>query len=170
MAKKNTQLEAIAREIEQYSRDIAKNLATKTRDMLYEEANKAMKMFYGHYDPDVYKRHLPIGSNIKRSYRKYYANPHGNIISGGIEISSEWMNDIYRIRPDYIFNLIYLGYHGNVAMFPDHYNIQRIPPIMSPNPLEIILDKKDYIQKNITRYANSAANKVKKTGNYKYIT
>ena len=166
MAKKNIILTDLAKEIEQFSRDVARELAIDTREQLVKEASLAINKFYSHYTPEHYHRHLPIGKNIKKSFRKYYANAHNYVYSGGIEISSDWMNDIYRADKDYVFNLIYAGYHGNVAMFPFQVNL--VPPIMSPSPLDIILDKRDELIKGVQNNANKIASQINKSG-YKFI-
>lgn len=163
---KNTLLD-IAQEIERYSKDIARELAIKTREELYKSANKAINYFYADYTPIYYHRHLPVTSNIKRSFRKYYANPHNTIFSGGIEMSSGWMNDVYRADTDYIATLVYSGYHGNVLMLPQP--ITNVPPITHPSPIMRILNTRDKIQSNISGIANGISKKVRATNGYKYI-
>ena len=166
MAKINIILTDLAREIEQFSQDIARELAIDAREQLAKEANLAINKFYGHYTPEYYHRHRPIQGNIKKSFHKYYANAHYYVYSGGIEISSDWMNDIYRADKDYVFNLIYAGYHGNVAMFPFQVNL--VPPVMSPSPLDLILNKRDELINNAQENANKIASKINKSG-YKFI-
>lgn len=167
MIKQNSALLELSQELENYSQEIAKQLAIETRERLYKEADNAISDFYGHYDPLYYKRHQPIGYNIRKSFRKYYHAPHGNIFSGGIEMSSDWMDDIYRYDKDYIATLIYSGFHGNVLMFP--FKVSNVPPIMSPSPIGRILEARDDIVKNISKIANPISAKIRQTGNYKYI-
>ena len=178
MAKQNNILLELSKEIEQYSRDIAKQLAIETRENLYKIAFKAISAFYSDYSPIYYKRHRPISYNLRKSYRKFYANPHNTIYRGGVELSSEWMDDLYRADTDYVFNLVYAGYHGNILMLPwekedrdgpPFGTLKNIPPIMSPSPLEIILNARDNMVKNMAYKANAIAQKVKKNGNYRYI-
>ena len=166
MGKKNSILIDIAKEINEYSRDIAKQMAIYTRDELMKEAQRAIKIFYNHYSPIYYYRHKPIGYNINKSFRKYYANDHNIVYKGGIELSSNWMNDIYRADKDYVFNLVFSGYHGNVTMLP--FPIFHTPPIMSPSPLDIILIKRDKLRKDAQKNANKIAHSLHKSS-YKYI-
>lgn len=167
MAKKNNALLELAQEIEQYSKDISRELAIKTREELYKAADKAINYFYADYSPIYYRRHLPVTSNIKRSFRKYYANPHNTIFSGGIEMSSDWMNDLYRADTDYVATLVYSGYHGNVLMLPQV--ITNVPPITNPSPMMRILNTRDKIQANISGIANGISKKLRETKGYKYI-
>lgn len=184
MANKNQTFNDLADEIEQYGKDIARELAIYTRERFYKTANKAITAFYNHYSPIYYHRHRSPnpkdgkwGYNIRQSIRKYYLNPHyGTKYTGGIEISPDWMDDIYRANTDYIFNLIYAGYHGNVLMLPwedperpPYGTLVNIPPIMNPSPLELILKDKDNTVKDINRIANRIALKVKKANDYQFI-
>lgn len=178
MAKiKNQSIIDLASEIEDFSKSIAKEMAIKSREDLYKAANNAITKFYNHYTPDYYKRHIIpyYQHNINKGIKKYYHSPHGNIYSGGIELSPESMDDLYKIREDYIFNLILAGFHGNIPMLPqygkDGTPISRnIPPIMSPSPLELILDERDRLIKSVSKDANDVAQKVKKEKGYKYIS
>ena len=171
MAKKINNLEDIAKEIEQYSRDIAQQMARNTRDKLAKTAEIAIKKFYDHYDPIVYDRHTPLMGNIRKSFRKFYANPHNTVFRGGIELSPEWMDDLYStpkhpVDKDMIFNLIYAGYHGNVGMFP--VPVETVPPIMDPSPLDILLNTRDNLMKKAVKDANKVARALDKS-KYKYI-
>lgn len=173
--KKDTLLE-LAKEIEQYSKDIAKQMAIETKENMYKIAFKAISAFYSDYTPIYYHRHRPISSNVRKSYRKYYLNPHSSVYSGGVELSSEWMDDLYRADTDYVFNLIYLGYHGNVLMLPwddpdrpPYGKLKNIPPVMNPGPWEIILNGRDKIIKNLSFKMNAVARQVKQKNNYQYI-
>lgn len=167
MSKTNIGLIELSQELERYSKEIAKQLAIETREKLFKEADNAISDFYSHYDPLYYKRHQPIGYNIRKSFRKYYHAPHGNIYSGGIEMSSDWMDDVYRYDKDYIATLIYSGFHGNVLMFP--FTVSNVPPIMSPSPIERILEVRNDIVKNINKIVSPISVKIRQTGNYKYI-
>ena len=178
MAQRNKLLEDIARELEQFSKDVAKEMAINTRDELYKEADNAINTFYSHYpSPLYYQRHTNpyVGYNIKKSIKKLYHSPHGTSFNGGIELSSEWMDDIYNtnrkknyIHTDYIFNLIYAGYHGNVNMLPNYDGF--VPPVMSPSPLELILNKRDELVEKAQINANKTALKLKKKNKYTYIS
>lgn len=182
MPKQNQQLfNDIANEIKDYSNAIAKEMAIKAREDIFQSANEAITKFYNHYQPKFYNRHSSpfISYNIRKSIKKYYHAPHGNVFSGGIELSPESMDNIYKIRTDYIFNLIMAGYHGNIPMLfgsrswgESSYSpsfIANVPPIMEPSPLDIILNKRDNLIKNAARNANKIALQLKDKNGYKYI-
>lgn len=173
MVKKNKQLEDLAKEIENYSIEIAKSLAIKSREILNKSADSAIRSFYEHYSPISYQRHTPISYNIRKSFKKYYDKSHGYTFSGGIELSSDWMDDIYRADKDYIFNLIYAGYHGNIMMIPwermEDKKQPYVPPIMKPSPLELILNAKDIMLRNVDHMANKVAIEVKRKNNFQFI-
>lgn len=152
---KITITDELKRDLKKYSTTVCVSLATQTRDEMHEEAKSAIDAFYNDYDPLYYKRHF---YNFKsNSFKKYYKNPHGSIVRGGVELTPYNVGDIYRADAEYIFNLVYLGYHGNVAMFP--HQVSNIPHVMSPSPLEILLDKRDYIVDNIGNYTQQAITK-----------
>lgn len=171
MAKKKNQLEDLAKELENYSIEVAKNLAIKSREILYKSADSAIRSFYEHYSPIYYERHTPISYNIRKSFKKYYKKMHEHHFSGGIEISPDWMDDIYRADKDYIFNLIYAGYHGNIPMIPweQEGTVPYIPPVMKPSPLELILNAKDIMIRNMNYLANKTASEVRAKNNYQFI-
>ena len=178
MAKiKNQAILDLAAEIEDFSRSIAKEMAIQSREDLYNAARNAISAFYDHYTPRYYERHsIPYyGHNINKSIKKYYHAPHGNIYSGGIELSPESMEDLYKVRKDYVFNLIMAGFHGNIGMLPPYTKDGQtwsysIPPVMDPSPLDLILDKRDQLIKDASANANKIAKQVKLQKAYQYIS
>jgi hypothetical protein len=176
---KNRDISLLANEIKHFSCEVAKSLAIMTRDKLYEDMDNIITKFYKHYpNPLYYKRHIVdggIGGNVKRSFKKYYMSSHETTYSGGISLSPEWMEDIYnnqrknnRVSTDYIFNLIYAGYHGNIGMLP--WEVSNIPPVMNPSPWELILRKRDNLVKNAQKNGDLIINKIKKNGKYSFIS
>lgn len=146
----------LIKDLEKYSTTVCKSLATQTREEMYKTAQYAIEEFYNDYDPIYYKRHY---CNFKKnSFEKYYKNPHGSIIRGGVELTPYELDDLYRADSEYVFNLVYSGFHGNVNMLPTN-NISNVPHIMSPSPLDILLDKRDYIVNNIEDYKKEAQEK-----------
>lgn len=150
-------------DLQKYSATVAISLATQVRDEMNTTAQKAIEDFYNHYrpkngEPLYYKRHYY--NFRKKSFTKYYKNPHNSIIRGGVELTPYNLDDVYRADTEYVFNLVYLGYHGNVGMFPHH--VTNVPPVMSPNPLDILLDKRNEIIKNINEYKEYAIEKANK--------
>lgn len=161
MAKNKINIENdLIKDLKDYATTVSISLATQVRDEINQTAKEAIDAFYNHYrpkngEPLYYKRHY---YNFRRnSFTKYYKNPHNSIIRGGVELTPYDLDDIYRADSEYVFNLVYLGYHGNVGMFP--HKVTNIPPVMTPSPLDIILDKRDYIVKNINDYKQTAIDK-----------
>lgn len=145
-------------DLKKYASTVCVSLAGQVRDELYETARYAIEEFYNDYSPLYYKRHF---YNFKeKSFFKYYKNPHNSIIRGGIELSSEQMDDIYRAETEYVFDLVYHGFHGNVEALPR--SISNIPPVMNPSPLDILYDKRDYLIENIDDYSDVAIEKANK--------
>ena len=156
----------LIQDLKTYATSVCTSLAGQVRDEMYKEAHFAIDSFYNDYDPIYYKRTKNHYNFKKKSFKKYYKNPHNSIARGGIELCYENMDDLYRADTEYVFNLVYLGYHGNVNMFP--HAIYNIPPVMEPNPLEILLDKRDYLVKNINDYKDKAIDKASKNS-YDYL-
>lgn len=148
----------LIKDLKTYSTAICVSLASQVRDEMYKEAQFAIDAFYNDYEPLYYKRHF---YNFKKnSFKKYYKNPHNSIVRGGVELTPYEMDDLYRLETEYVFSLVYVGYHGNAAIFP--HNVSNIPPIMSPSPLEMLLDKRDHIVGNIGNYKGQAIDKAGK--------
>ena len=158
-------LNDLIQDLKKYSSSICVSLATQVRDEMYDCAKYAINEFYNDYKPLYYKRHY---KNFKKnSFRKYYYNPHNSIIRGGVELTPNELNDIYRADKNYVFNLVYSGFHGNVSMFP--FTVGTVPPIMNPSPLEILLDKRDCLINNIEDYLDVAYEKANKQA-YAFIS
>ena len=155
----------LIKDLKAYATSVCTSLAGQVRDEMYKEAHFAIDEFYNDYEPIYYKR-TPKHYNFKKnSFKKYYKNPHNSIVHGGIELTPDELDDLYRADKEYIFNLVYLGHHGNVNMFP--HTINNIPPVMSPNPLNILLNKRDFLVKNIVDYKDKA---IEKANSFSYDT
>lgn len=150
----------LIQDLKTYATSVCTSLAGQVRDEMYKEAHFAIDEFYNDYEPIYYKRTKNHYNFKKNSFKKYYKNPHNSIIRGGLELTPYELDDLYRADKEYVFNLVYLGYHGNVNMFP--HTIYNTPPVMEPSPLDILLDKRDFIVKNINDYKDNAINKAKK--------
>lgn len=175
MAKKDV-IDDLITDIEHYCSNIAKYAAIEAREDLYKTAQNAIDYFYDEWQPTYYERHY---YNLKeKSFKKYYHNNHNKTYSGGIELSYEWMDDIYRADTELIFNLVYAGYHGlkNVNWRDEDGNITSIgtPVIMhpftpyhitSPSPMEIIEEKQRKILRNPEHYLRVG---MKKAGSETY--
>lgn len=148
----------LVKDLKKYASTVCVSLASQVRDELYETARYAIEEFYNDYSPWNYRRHYY--NFINKSFYKFYRNPHNSIIRGGIELSYEQMDDIYKADTDYVFDLVYHGFHGNVGSFL--HSISNIPPVMNPTPLDILYDKRDYLINNINNYTNIAIDKANK--------
>lgn len=148
----------LIQDLKTYSSSICTALAAQVRDEMYKEAQFAIEEFYNDYDPLYYKRHYY--NFRKNSFIKYYKNPHNSIVRGGIELTPYNMDDIYRAEKEYVFNLVYLGYHGHVQSFP--HEIFNIPPRTKPSPYDILLRKRRNLIRNISDYENKAIDKANK--------
>ena len=150
----------LIQDLKKYSSSICVSLATKVRDEMHKEAQYAIEEFYNDYEPIYYKRHYY--NFRKNSFKKYYKNPHNSIVRGGIELTPYAMDDLYRAEKEYVFDLVYLGYHGHVQSFP--HAISNVPPRMKPSPYDILLRKRRDLIKNISDYKDEAIDKaIKKT-------
>lgn len=145
-------------DLKKYSSSVCTSLAAQVRDEMYKEASFAIEEFYNDYEPLYYKRHY--NNFRKNSFTKYYKNPHNSVVRGGIELTLDSMDDLYRANTEYVFNIVYLGFHGNVNMFS--HNINNIPPVMNPSPLDILLNKREFLIENINDYKDEAINKARK--------
>lgn len=138
-------------DLKTYATAACVGLAAKTRDIMYEEAKTAIAMFYASYDPVRYKRHYTNFEN--NSFQKYYSNPHNSIVRGGVELTPDNLDDIYKIDANYIFKLVYTGHHGNAGAFPQ--SISNMPPVTEA-PLQMLLDMRSAIVNNIGNYKGYA--------------
>ena len=148
----------LKQDLKKYASAVCTSLAGQFRDEMYKEAHFVIEDFYNDYEPIYYNRHY--NNFRKNSFKKHYKNPHNSIIRGGIELTPNELDDLYRADKEYVFNLVYLGYHGNVNMFP--HTISNVPSIMEPSPLDILLNKRDSLIENINDYKDESINKAKK--------
>ena len=143
-------LEAALKEI---AEDACRNAAGRIRDELYEEAKLAIEDFYNSYNPIYYRRHYYNFYN--KSFKKYYSNAHGTIYRGGIELTPENLDEIYKHPASDVFDSVYAGIHGPAAMgFTWHHPkggaIGAAP--ITASPMETLLKKRDYIIDHIEDY------------------
>ena len=140
-------LDEIAFEIKDYSKNVSKYSAIAASNELVFASYDAIEKFYDDYEPEYYDRHYT--NFLKRSYKKYYHNNRDTVFSGGVELSSDFLKDLYRGSTELVFNLVIMtGAHGL-----DAWNQQDIRPSnpykrMSPPPIELITMERDYIYKN----------------------
>lgn len=125
--------------------------AAKVRDELYEEAKTAILDFYVHYEPKYYKRYE--WNFKKNSFKKSYSDHGGNsVIYGGIELTPQFLKDLYDDPVQEVFETVFSGYHGIAGRYHVPSGISLIPPRMIPSPKQRLLDKKKKILKNQKHY------------------
>ena len=170
MAKTEVIIEkGLIKDIEKYTLSVRKQLAHKVEDEMEKTHVEAMTRFYRDYTPIRYKRHYyNFNNNV---YKRYYKNRHNGIIYGGIEVSKDYLERIYRGRikgigavdsTDIVFNLVYMnGMHGNFPLGAS--------PQMDEAPIEILYKKRDDIVKNIQSFSRDCFGEAK-GGAYNYIS
>lgn len=136
-------------DLNKYGKNFCVGMATKVRDTLTTSAAIAIESFYQDYTPKYYKRHY---YNFREnSFRKYYENKHGRIIRGGVELSPERMDHIYRDSTEEVFDMVYAGYHGVASGFNEPYTFTPVH-VMNPTPLEIIENSRNNILTHINQF------------------
>lgn len=145
MAKNNKVIisSQLLNDLKKYSEQVCVGMATFTRDDLTDMALHAMANFYMDYTPYFYKRHYY--NFMDNSYMKYYKNPHGSIVYGGVELSPKNMDNIYADPVEEVFDMVYAGFHGPASIKND--GVPRSEP-----PKEQIENYRDYIVTNIQKY------------------
>lgn len=159
MAKKNSveiDFGSLEADLRKYANNVCRNAASEIADELTKEALSAMGAFYSDYTPKQYNRHYYNFMN--RSFRRYYKNPHNRIYKGGVEYTPGAMDNIYRgYSPMEVYiSVVEQGSHGP-------YGLTIVPP-MKESPMEMVLNKRDEIEKNIQSYINRAKSKAQKEG------
>lgn len=147
-------------DLKNYGKNFCIGMAAKARDYITVSAAIAIEMFYQDYDPIYYNRHYD--NFRKRSFKKFYENKHNQIIRGGVELSSESMEDYYQDPKEQVFDMVYHGFHGVASAFggvnrrsgmiygPHSFSV--IPPVMDPSPLEEIFASRDTFVKHKDMY------------------
>lgn len=146
-------------DIQEYSKNIAKFTAIEIREELAFTVYDAIEKFYDSYEPEYYRRHYD--NFMKKSYKKYYKNNHDTTFTGGVILSPELMDDIYRADKEFVFNLVYAGYHGldswSSAEEPTSWGER-----MQPSPLDLIESKYKEILRDPNKYSDAAEKKARK--------
>lgn len=155
--------------LEKYTKEVGRIAAANIRDELTETAFNAIVQFYEDYSPKSYQRHYY--NFLEKSFRKYYSNAHGNIFRGGVEFTPQLMDDIYQSSKGYsssqvteqVFDTVYAGFHGvaSTQIYPPGTEPRVIPHVMSPSPMELIMNKRDDIENNLDKYIQKAQSKIK---------
>ena len=153
-------------ELRAYALQVKKDMAQDVKSHMLNAAASAIEAFYDSYIPLYYDRHY---WNFRtNSYTGYYKNPHNAVIYGGIELTPDALQDIYRASTDIVFNNVMAGMHGNILMI-DNPLITNIPPMMVKSPLERMLDARDYYIDNIKKISKPILKTAKGAGSYMYL-
>ena len=155
-------LEDLAKDLEAYANNVARFTAQAVADELTKTTYDAIAYFYVSWTPEYYTRH--VDNLLFHSYKRFTHNNRNRTFSGGVELSSEFMEDIYNGSPSLIFDIVYKGYHG-LDTFSD---IRPAQPwaITTPSPAQIILAKRDDIYKKPGEYISQG---IKKANKQKYL-
>lgn len=159
-----------------YIKNVSKFAATAIRDEMDASAYKAIEAFYadkafdGTSEPFWYDRHYY--NFRKKSYQKYYHSNERAYV-GGIKFTPANMDELYihstatplAQHPTWgadagfvFYKVMYEGWHGPIS--------DGVRP-MTPTPMEMIIQKRDEINKNIDKYFESAEAKAYKLRKYK---
>lgn len=139
-----------------YSKHQCARAASLIANEMTETALYAIARFYSSYTPVYYKRHYY--NFMDKSFRRYYRNQsHANNFQGGVEMSPDFMDEIYQDPVNEVFDMVYAGYHGVASGFAEPESFARIPTIMRPSPMELIFSKLDDIEDNLDEFLNKGA-------------
>lgn len=151
-----------------YTKNVMKDIAVNIRDDITNTTADALDQFYNDYTPKIYKRHWDIHNFINRgdrlkvnSFKKYYVHASTGTYKVGVLLSpyadakqyKSPMKDVYSGSVEQVFYSVYHGFHGLPT------TIHR----MTPTPLEIIENKRDYIINHLQDYIDKSVKK------YQYI-
>lgn len=140
------------KELQQFGNNIAKNIAITAREELSAEYIRAVDMFYSAYSPQKYKRHY----TLYNSFTKFYRNPHGNRVRGGIEISANGMAEVHHDSSSTVLDTALIGYHGR----------PKLGIVTSPSIIDHIMRYRDLLYANIDAYADGAISGASGNGKY----
>ena len=156
MAQKNKiDLSGLERDLKKYFYKTLSHTASIIADELTEEARFSIDMFYKDYRPLYYHRHYY--NFQKNSFKRYYSNPHGKNYAGGVDLTPDRMDDIYRDPVNEVFDMVYAGFHGPSSAFVSPKTFT-VTPIMTPSPMDIILKKQEKIAEQIEDYVIKGQN------------
>ncbi len=160
MEKASDFIDLLEKDLKKFQNNIARYTVQKMADDLTKEAKNAIEKFYSQYNPEdsslhngriYYYRHW----NFRKTYKRHYEN-HNPKYVGGIELLPDSLPDVYTGRsssPMEVFGRVYyLGWHGIASG-------QGKVPIMSPSPMQLIMNKYDEIKRNSDNYFNEAVQK-----------
>ena len=152
-------------DVVEYQNNVGKFAAQEVADKMTQTAYDAITQFYDSWQPEYYQRHYY--NFLKKSFKSYYHNDGRGRFTGGVIISPEWMDDIYRasmrndLGTEFVFDLVYEGHHGWDTGWrkPTEPVTHGFGPRMQPTPLELIERKYRYIESHIDQCVARAEKK-----------
>lgn len=145
MAKAKIELaKTLTNDLRMFRSTWVKEAAIIARDELVETAKGAILDFYKDYTPTAYQRHYY--NFLTKSFRPLYKNNHGVSYSGGIYITLEDLSQIYEADAMVVGEQVYAGEHGHWETL----NTDLPTPVMTPSPMEIILNKQREIEQDFS--------------------
>ena len=151
----------IEKQLRKHVRTACSAGAAKVRDELYEEATNAILDFYNHYEPKYYRRYE--WNFKKNSFVKCYENHGGDsVICGGVELTPQSLQDLYKDSTQEVFDTVFEGFHGIAGRYHVPPSISNIPPRMIPSPRQRLLNKHKQIMKNKKKYISYAKDVARK--------
>lgn len=160
----------IEKRLVKHARRACSAAAGKARDDMYKEAKAVIAAFYKHYGPKngeplYYRRHY--WNFEQNSFKKYYDDHVGlndSVIKifGGIELTPQSLEPVYRDSTREVFDTVFAGFHGPAGMFYSPKTFSRIPPRMVPSPMDRLKKKRDEIIKHQNKYISFGKNVAKR--------
>lgn len=142
-------------DLNKYAKNVAKNMAIAVKEDIAKRYVYLIDTFYTEYTPEYYVR----VHGLYNSFKKFYKNLHNSVFYGGIEISdTKMLDDNYKAEKATVLASFLSGYHGLVSL-----NIH-----FATEPEKDILDYRDEIYFNISRYNDNAIKKAQME-NYKVL-
>lgn len=140
----NDIFDELKKDVVKYAANVSRYAAIETREDLARTAYEAVEAFYNDYEPIEYNRHYY--NFEKKSFKKYYKNNHDRTFTGGIILSPDYMDDIYRGSTEFIFELVMEeGFHGLDAWNQLDFRPSAPYHITKPSPIEIIEERQRQI-------------------------
>ena len=142
-------------DIKEFGNNIAREIAIRAREELTQCYIDAIELFYYLYTPEFYRRTW----QLRKSYKKYYTNAHGNIFYGGVKITDERMKETHE-DPNYeVLELAIHGWHGHPA--------QGI--YTEPTPYDLVMERRDEILRDIQSWGDVAIKNAKTKYSYRML-
>ena len=158
----NSFLSDFKKDIEKYCISTCRNAAQEVKKELTDAAIIGLENFY-RYKPRYYSRHGGSAGLNANAFRPYYNGSRKTSASGGVELTPELLAQDYDVSSDIVYNdVVFYGMHGPEAGNNIPVNITR------PTPYQEIINRREYLLKNIDEVIERA--KAKALNEQSYIT